>query len=162
MSSTPATASRSIAITLHLLKDPKLMYHMHQYAQEIKLKRLMQEVSVVQGDIERMVPEEKRHFKLKRWLWYGISSNPGSRYDIAIWEYFNSTRLFITYELEHMPIGLPNRFKIGVNSILEVLLEIMNKREGNSHTFFTVIPPTTIDFLSPTTLQVLSSFFTCQ
>ena len=95
---------------------------------------------MVQGDIERithLVPEEKRHFKLKRWLWYDISSNPGSRYDIAIWEYFNSTRLFLTYE--HMPvIGLPNRFKIGVNSALEVLLEIMNEREGNSHPF---LPP---------------------
>ena len=129
-----------MAITLHPLKDPKLMYRMHQYAQELKVKRLMQEVSVVQGDIERithLVPEEKRHFKLKRWLWYDISSNPGSRYDIAIWEYFNSTRLFLTYE--HMPvIGLPNRFKIGVNSALEVLLEIMNEREGNSHPF---LPP---------------------
>ena len=129
-----------MAITLHPLKDPKLMYRMHQYAQELKLKRLMQEVSVVQGDIERithLVPEEKRHFKLRRWLWYDISSNPGSRYDIAIWEYFNSTRLFLTYE--HMPvIGLPNRFKIGVNSALEVLLEIMNEREGNSHPF---VPP---------------------
>ena len=30
------------------------MYRMHQYAQELKLKRLMQEVSVVQGDIERI------------------------------------------------------------------------------------------------------------
>ena len=116
------------------------MYRVHQYVQELKLKRLMQDVSVVQGDIERithLVPDNRRHFKLKRWLWYDISSNPSSRYDIATWEYFNSTRLFLAYE--HMPvIGLPNRFKIGINNALEVLLEIMNEREGNSHPF---IPP---------------------
>ena len=129
-----------MAITLHPLKDPKLMYRMHQYAQELRIKRLMREVSVVQGDIERitkLIPVDKSHFVRKKWLWYDISSNPGSRYDIAVWEYFNSTRLFLTYE--HMPVvGLPNRFRTGINNALEVLLEIMNEREGNSHPF---IPP---------------------
>lgn len=126
-----------MAITLHPLKDPKLMYRVHQYSQELKIKTLMQEVSIVQGDIERitkLTPEDKSHFKQKKWLWYDISSNPGSRYDIAIWEYFNSTRLFLTYE--HMPVvGLPTTFKVGINNALEVLLEIMNEREGNSHPF---------------------------
>ena len=116
------------------------MHRVHQYAQELRVKRLMREVSVIQGDIERithLVPEDKRHFKLKKWLWYDISSNPSSRYDIAIWEYFNSTRLFLAYE--HMPvIGLPNKFKVGINNALEVLLEIMNEREGSTHPF---VPP---------------------
>ena len=116
------------------------MYRMHQYAQELRVKRLMREVSVIQGAIERithLVPEDKSHFKLKKWLWYEISSNPSSRYDIAIWEYFNSTRLFLTYE--HMPVvGLPNRFKVGINNALEVLLTIMNEREGSLHPF---VPP---------------------
>ena len=116
------------------------MHRVHQYLQELKLKRLLQEVSFVQSDIERithLVPEDKRHFKHKKWLWYDIGSNPSSRYDMAIWEYFNSTRLFLAYE--HMPVvGLPNRFKIGINSALEVLLGIMNEREGSQHPF---VPP---------------------
>ena len=128
------------AITLHPLKDPELMYQVHQYIKELKVKQLMQKVSLVQGDIERIthfVPEDKRHFMQKKWLWYDISTNPSSRYDIVTWEYFNSTKLFLTSE--HMPVmGLPNRCKTGINNALEVLLVTMNGREGNSQPF---IPP---------------------
>ena len=57
------------AITLHPLKDPQLMYRMHQYAQELALKRMVRRVSALQQDLERvsrLVPEKWQSFKQNR------------------------------------------------------------------------------------------------
>ena len=116
------------------------MYRVHQYVQELRVKRLMREVSFVQENIEqttRLLSEDTSRLKLKKWLRYDISSNPSSRYDISIWEYFNSSKLFLAYE--HKPvIAITSRIKTGINSALEALLEIMNEREGRSQPF---VPP---------------------
>ena len=114
----------------------------------------MKRASLIQTEIERitkLLPNKMSHFELKNWLWYDIGTNPSSRYGVSIWEYFNSTRHFLTFE--HMPvIGLPNSVKTGVNTALEVLLNVMNEREGSTHPF---LPPyhlydgfTTIDHSS--------------
>lgn len=128
------------AITLHPLKDPKLMHKMHQYALELRLKRTIQHASVIQGaiaGITRLMNKNMSHFTSNKWLWYNLGSNPKSRYEIATWNHFNSTRLFLAYE--HQPVvGLPDSLKIGINNALEVLLEIMNEREGNVRPF---VPP---------------------
>ncbi len=88
-------------------------------------------------EITKIVPQELTHYIAKKWLWYDMGINPTSRYEIAIWEYFNSSRQFLAFE--HMPVvGLPSSLKTGVNLALEVLLDIMNEREGSSHLF---IPP---------------------
>lgn len=72
-----------------------------------------------------------------QWLWYDLGSNPASRYEVAIWEYFNSTRLFLNYE--HMPVvSLPPSLMAGSNTALEVLLDIMNSIEGKTRAF---VPP---------------------
>ena len=56
-SSTPVIASRRLySITLHPLKDPELMYRVHQYFQELNVKQLMQEVSLVQDHLQRLIP----------------------------------------------------------------------------------------------------------
>lgn len=128
------------AITLHPLKDPRLMYRMHQYAQQLRLDRVMKTAASVQNEIERitdLVPRDMSHYDAKKWLWYDMGTNPKSRYEIAIWEYFNSTRHFLAFE--HMPVvGLPSALKTGINLALEVLLDIMNEREDSTHPF---IPP---------------------
>ena len=57
------------AISLHPIKDPKLMYRVHQYAQELRLKRMMGEVAGLQRDIQRvsrLVPRNMQHFKQNR------------------------------------------------------------------------------------------------
>ena len=88
-------------------------------------------------EVTKIVPQEMTHYQAKKWLWYDMANNPTSRYEMAIWEYFNSSRQFLAYE--HMPVvGLPSSLKTGVNLALEVLLDIMNEREGSSHPF---IPP---------------------
>ena len=128
------------AITLHPLKQPELMYRVHQYLLELRLKNLLQNAILLQSNIEdvtQYLPEEASHFHNKQWLWYDVSVNPKSRYEIPMWEYFNSTRLFLTYE--HMPvIGLPGSVKSGINTALEVLLDIMNGKEEHNHPF---VPP---------------------
>ena len=128
------------AITLHPLKDPKLMYRVHQYLQEVRIKQLMHKVSSIQEDIQyitSLLPENMSRYNHWHWLWYEMDSIPKSRHEVVVWEYFNSTRLFLTYE--HMPVvGLPASLKTGINSALEVLLDMMNTKEGSSHPF---IPP---------------------
>ena len=128
------------AITLHPLKDPNLMYRAHQYALEMRLKELTHKLRETQDSLQQvtsLVPRNMSHFVQRVWLWYDITANPSSRYEINIWEYFNSTRKFLTYE--HMPvIGLPNGLKNGINSALEVLLETMNEKEGSLGAF---VPP---------------------
>ena len=100
----------------------------------------MRTAASVQNEIERitnLVPAEMSHYQAKKWLWYDIGTNPTSRYEISIWEYFNSTRQFFAFE--HMPvIGLPNALKTGVNLALEILLDTMNEREGSVNPF---VPP---------------------
>ena len=72
-----------------------------------------------------------------RWLWYELGSNPDSRYDMAIWSYFNSTRLFLNYE--HMPVvSRPPSLMEGSNTALEVLLDVMNSIDGKPQAF---VPP---------------------
>ena len=116
------------------------MYRMHQYAQELKLNRVIQHASVIQGaigEMTRLLPKNVSHFSSKKWLWFNLGTNPKTRYELATWEHFNSTRLFLTYE--HQPVvGLPDSLKIGINTALEVLLQIMNEREGTMRPF---IPP---------------------
>ena len=130
------------------------MYRMHQYAQQLKLEQILRTAASVQNEIERitaLVPAEMGHYQAKKWLWYDIGTNPTSRYEIAIWEYFNSTRQFLAFE--HMPVvGLPSAVKTGVNLALEVLLDTMNEREGLVNPF---VPPyhlydgfTTLDYSS--------------
>ena len=127
-------------ISLHPIKDPHLMYRVHQYMQELRLQSLMQEASHVQADIQgitKLVPVEMNRYAKRHWLWYDLGVNPSSRYEISIWEYFNSTRLFLTYE--HMPcVSLPPTVMSGSNTALEVLLDIMNSMEGRTDAF---IPP---------------------
>ena len=45
------------------------MHRVHQYALELRFKRLMKEVGKLQSDLQlvsKSVPEEMQHFKLKR------------------------------------------------------------------------------------------------
>ncbi len=66
-----------------------------------------------------------------------MATNPSSRYEIALWDYFNSSRLFLTYE--HLPVvTLPGRVRTGINSALEVLIDIMNRQNAPKHVF---VPP---------------------
>lgn len=108
--------------------------------QELRLKGLLQQATHIQSNIEQVtgyLPAEKSHYGKKQWMWYELGVNPKSRFEIAIWEYFNSTRLFLAYE--HMPVvGLPARLKTGINTALEVLLDVMNAREGGNNPF---VPP---------------------
>ena len=116
------------------------MYRVHQYLQELRVKRLMQEAASIQGDIEHitaLLPNNMSRYDHRLWLWYEMDSSTKSRHELVMWEYFNSTRLFLTYE--HMPvIGLPTSLKAGINIALEVLLDIMNTKDGAVHPF---IPP---------------------
>ena len=113
------------------------MYRVHQYMQELRLKALMQEASEVQADIQRvtqLVPRDMSRYSKRHWLWYDLGVNPKTRYEVSIWEYFNSTRLFLTYE--HMPvISLPPSVMSGSNTALEVLLDIMNAKEATERPF---------------------------
>ena len=116
------------------------MYRVHQYMQELRLHSLMQKASRIQADIQRitdLVPPDMNRYTKRQWLWYDLGVNPASRYEITIWEYFNSTRLFLTYE--HMPVvTLPPTVMSGSNTALEVLLDIMNSVEGKNNLF---VPP---------------------
>ncbi len=100
----------------------------------------MQDAVQIQSDIKNIsvyLPDDMSHYGNHQWLWYDAHTNPKSRFEVATWEYFNSTRLFLTYE--HMPvIGLPGTLKSGINAALEVLLEVMNNQEGQKNPF---IPP---------------------
>lgn len=45
------------------------MHRVHQFSQELRLKRMMQKVSILQQDIQRtslLVPKDMEHFKLNR------------------------------------------------------------------------------------------------
>lgn len=71
------------------------------------------------------------------WLWYDIGINPSSRYKLSIWQYLNSTHMFLNYE--HLPvISLPTDVSKGMNMALEVLVGVMNQHE-TAKTMF--IPP---------------------
>ena len=108
--------------------------------QELELKKLLQKVTSLQGDVERVtgyLPQEMSRYENHRWLWYDHSVNPKSRFELPMWEYFNSTRYFLNYE--HMPvIGLPGSIRNGINTALEVLLDIMNNKDDRPHPF---VPP---------------------
>ena len=108
--------------------------------QELQLKKLLQKVTLLQGDVEHItgyLPQEMSHYENHRWLWYDHGTNPKSRFELPMWEFFNSTRYFLNYD--HMPvIGLPVSIRNGINTALEVLLEIMNNKDGRPHPF---VPP---------------------
>ena len=116
------------------------MYRVHQYMQELRLQSLMQKASRIQADIQsitNLIPPDMNRYTKHQWLWYNLGTNPSSRYDIGIWDYFNSTRLFLTYE--HMPVvSLPPSVMSGSNTALEVLLGVMNSIEGKPNQF---VPP---------------------
>ena len=130
-----------LAISLHPIKDPALMIRVHQLMKELQLQQLMQgKASSLQQDIMaagRYLPGNMNRYADKRWLWYGMGKNPASRYELLIWEHFNSTRLFLQHE--HMPvIGLPASAKEGINAALEVLVRQMNRQRGSARHF---VPP---------------------
>ena len=105
-----------------------------------RLQYLMEKASRIQADIQSitsLLPPEMNHYSNHHWLWYQLGTNPNSRYEITVWEYFNSTRLFLTYE--HMPVvALPPNVMAGSNTALEVLLEVMNSVKGRPRPF---VPP---------------------
>lgn len=66
--------------------------------------------------------------------------NPSSRYELSIWHYFNSSRLFLPHE--HLPVlSLPEGVGKGVNQALEVLLQIMNRNERQRQSRVHFVPP---------------------
>ena len=105
-----------------------------------RLHYLIQKASRVQAEIQSissLLPPTMSRYHDHRWLWYDLGTNPSSRYEISIWEYFNSTRLFLNYE--HMPaISLPPGLMAGSNTALEVLLDVMNSIDGKPQAF---VPP---------------------
>ena len=113
------------------------MYRVHQYMQELRLKTLMQHASEVQADVQQitqLVPRDMNRYSKHRWLWYDLGTNPKTRFEMVVWEYFNSTRLFLTQE--HMPaVPLPPALMSGSNTALEVLLGIMNAKESTIQPF---------------------------
>lgn len=90
----------------------------------LRLHYLIQKASHIQADIQNitsLLPSDMSRYHGHQWLWYTLGNNPDSRYEISIWEYFNSTRLFLTYE--HMPVvSLPPTIMAGSNTALEILL----------------------------------------
>ena len=57
------------AITIHPIKDPNIMLRVHQYLEEVRLRRLMNNVRKVQTGISRvshLVPQNLTHFKLRQ------------------------------------------------------------------------------------------------
>ena len=105
-----------------------------------RLHYLIQKASRIQAEIQgisSLLPSSMSRYQDHRWLWYDLGSNPSSRYEISIWEYFNSTRLFLSYE--HMPtVALPPGLMAGSNTALEVLLDVMNSIDGKPQVF---VPP---------------------
>ena len=114
--------------------------HTHAHTHAHRLHYLIQKASSIQANIQSissLLPPTMSHYHGHQWLWYDLGSNPSSRYEISIWEHFNSTRLFLNYE--HMPVvPLPPGLMAGSNTALEVLLNIMNSIEGKPQAF---VPP---------------------
>ena len=123
-------------ITVQQLGDPNFMYWVHQHVQKLKAKQLIHRASILQRDIENMaffLPETIRYGH-RHWLWYEIKSVPKSRHEVIVWEYFNSTRVFL--ECEHMPVmGLSKSRQTGIYSALEVLQDIMKNEEPDAQPF---------------------------
>ena len=115
-------------IVIKPLNEPNLMYQVHQYVQEFRVKQLIRKASSIQRDIESItsiLPQNVSRYCNQCRLWYEKHSIPKSRREVIVWEYFTSTKLYLMYE--HMPVvGLPRSHISGIESSLEVLQDLMH------------------------------------
>lgn len=117
------------AITLHPLKDPVQMYRVHQYILELSTAQLHQEATRNTYDmqqINKMIPVNLQRYRTQPWLGHFLKFQPSSRFEVPVWYYFNSTRLFTDAEGKQT-VTLPSDLKLSVNSMaLQALVDHLN------------------------------------
>ena len=99
--------------------------------QELRLQSILQDAQNIQADIQditELILQDMSHYGTNRWLWYDLDSNPQSRSKIPVWDYFNSSRLFLAHD--HTPhVPLPPSLSSGREKALKVAMELMNTKE---------------------------------
>jgi len=117
------------AITLHALKDPIQMHRVHQYVLELKANRLLQEMQNNSYDIQRvndLIPKEMQRYHLELWIGHPEKFLSNNRFEISVWNYFNSTHLFLDVQGKHIA-PLSTDLKYSINSIaLPALINYLN------------------------------------
>lgn len=117
------------AITLHPLKKPSDMYRVHQYVLELASTQLHKEAvknTYEMQETNKMIPQELQRYRAESWLGHFAKFQPSSRFEVLVWYYFNSSRLFTDAEGKQA-ITLPTDLKYSVNSVaLQALIDHLN------------------------------------
>ena len=126
------------AISLHPLKNPVHMYRVHQYILELSAAQLHEEAVKNTYELQKtneMIPVKLQRYQSEAWLGHFVKFQPTSRFEVLIWYYFNSTRLFTDAEGKQA-ITLPTDLKYSVNVVaLQALIDHLNHFSPKGHQY---------------------------